>query len=107
MTFKQKAYQQFQQEVADKIVMLQQQLADLRFSAANETKSTVGDKYETTRAMLQSEQDIVRKKIQEALQQQVLLRQINIEISGAVIRNGSLVKTNQGWFFVGIAIGIK
>lgn len=105
MNFKQKVYQQFQEAISNKIVMLQQQLSDLKFSTANETKSTVGDKYETTRALLQSEQDLVRKKIQEALEQQALLCQIDIEISDTAIRNGSLVKTNHGWFFISIALG--
>jgi superfamily II RNA helicase len=105
MSFKQSVYQQFQQVLAHKILTLQQQLADLRTSTANETKSTVGDKYETARALLQNEQDMVRKKIQEALEQEILLRDIDIEVGSSSIRSGSLVKTNHGWFFICIALG--
>jgi transcription elongation GreA/GreB family factor len=105
MNFKQKVYQEFQQVLKDKIDRLQQQLAELKESTANETKSTVGDKYETTRALLQTEQDTVRKKIQEARDQQVLYHQIDSTVTSAVVRPGSLVKSSNGWFFISVALG--
>jgi ElaB/YqjD/DUF883 family membrane-anchored ribosome-binding protein len=105
MNFKQKVYQQFQQLLTDKLNRLQQQLAELKESTANETKSTAGDKYETTRALLQTEQDTVRKKIQEARDQQVLYHQIDSTVVSPVVRSGSLVKSSNGWFFIGVALG--
>jgi len=56
MTLKQKAHQHYLQMVNDKISLLRQDLAGLRESGANETKSTAGDKHETALAMLQIEQ---------------------------------------------------
>jgi hypothetical protein len=44
--------------------MLQQVLADLKESGANETKSTAGDKHETALAMLQIEQANTRGQLQ-------------------------------------------
>jgi transcription elongation GreA/GreB family factor len=105
MNFKQKVYQKFKQVVTDKIDRLQKQLAELKESTANETKSTAGDKYETTRALLQTEQDTVRKKIQEARDQEVSYHQIDNTITSPVIRPGSLVKTSNGWFFISVALG--
>jgi transcription elongation GreA/GreB family factor len=105
MNFKQKVYQKFKQVVTDKIDRLQKQLAELKESTVNETKSTVGDKYETTRALLQTEQDTVRKKIQEARDQEVSYHQIDNTITSPVIRPGSLVKTSNGWFFISVALG--
>jgi hypothetical protein len=105
VTFKEKVYHEFNALLQSNVQRLQQQLAALKESTALETKSTAGDKYETARALLQSEQDVVRSKIQEALQQQVAWKQLPIDVSTPDIRKGSLVKTNRGWFFVGIALG--
>lgn len=105
MTFKQKTYHQFQQGLADKISILYQQLDELKESTANETKSTAGDKYETARAMLQLEQDNIRKQLQEALQQQSGFNSIDISVTSDKIIRGSLIKTNRGYFFISIALG--
>ena len=56
MTLKQKIYNHYLGVINDKIKLLQQVLADLKESSSNETKSTAGDKHETTLAMLQIEQ---------------------------------------------------
>ncbi len=56
--------------------MLQQRLNDLKESGANETKSTAGDKHETALAMVQIEQANIRKQLEEALAQKVILEKI-------------------------------
>ena len=85
--------------------MLQQVLADLKESGANETKSTAGDKHETALAMLQIEQANTRAKLQEVLAQKAVLEKINPALSAAMIVNGSLIKTNRGYLFMSIALG--
>ena len=105
MTFKQRVYMQFGELVAQKVANLKKQLSELQESTAGETKSTAGDKYETARAMLQIEQDNVRRQLQEALEMQSQHKSTNIDSDNAVIRNGSLVKTNRGWFYISVALG--
>lgn len=105
MTLKQKIYNHYQQVVHDKVSMLQKVLDDLKESGANETKSTVGDKHETALAMLQIEQANKRTLLQEALSQQAALEKINPELSVQTILTGSLIKTNNGHFFMSIALG--
>ena len=85
--------------------MLQQVLADLKESGANETKSTAGDKHETALAMLQIEQANTRAQLQEVLAQKAALEKINPVLSAAMIVNGSLIKTNRGYLFMSIALG--
>ena len=85
--------------------MLQQVLADLKESGSNETKSTAGDKHETALAMLQIEQANTRGQLQEVLLQKSALEKINPAISASVIVNGSLIKTDKGYFFMSIAAG--
>ena len=85
--------------------MLQKVLDDLKESGANETKSTAGDKHETALAMLQIEQANTRTQLQEVLNQQAALEKINPALSANTILNGSLIKTNRGYFFMSVALG--
>lgn len=105
MTLKQKIHEQYCEIVNDKISLLQQVLADLKESGANETKSTAGDKYETALAMLQIEQANKRNQLQEIVAQKNALEKINPDFSASVIVTGSLIKTNRGYLYMSIASG--
>lgn len=105
MTFKEKVHRHYLQVIKDKINRLQQILDDLKESGANETKSTAGDKHETALAMIQIEQANTRTQLQEVMNQFDLLEKINPEISATIVVNGSLIKTNRGYFFMSVALG--
>lgn len=105
MTLKQTIYNHYLLGVNDKIKMLQQVLGDLKDSAANETKSTAGDKHETALAMLQIEQRNVGAQLGDVLDKKALLLKINPLVSVQRIVSGSLVKTNRGYFYVSAALG--
>lgn len=105
MTLKEKIYNHYLQVITGKIVQVESVLAELKESGANETKSTAGDKHETALAMLQIEQANKREQLKELQQQKTVLQTINPALSPAVIVNGSLIKTNFGYFFLSIALG--
>ncbi|MGG9971051.1 hypothetical protein ACQ33O_04575 [Ferruginibacter sp. SUN002] len=105
MTLKQKIHHHYLQLINEKIDQLQQVLADLKESGANETKSTAGDKHETALAMLQIEQANKRAQLQEIVAQKSALEKINPALSASMIVNGSLIKTNKGYFFMSVALG--
>lgn len=105
MTFRQNVYDAFEKSLSDKINHLQLQLNELKESAANETKSTAGDKYETARAMLQIEQDNIRRQLQELLEQQAQLQVLIRKLPTKEITSGSLIKTDKGWLLLGVALG--
>lgn len=105
MTFKQKIYSQYLQSIYEKVGLLRSTLDDLRESSSNETKSTAGDKHETALAMLQIEQKNVSQQLKEALDQKLLLQQINPVVSNQVVGSGALIKTNRGYLFLSIALG--
>jgi transcription elongation GreA/GreB family factor len=105
MTLKQKIYNHYLQVVNDKIILLQNVQADLKESGANETKSTAGDKHETALAMLQIEQANIRGQLAEALTQKAALEKINPAMVAGTIVIGSLIKTNNGYLFMSIALG--
>ncbi len=105
MTFKECIYKHCIELVNNKIDLLRQTLADLKESAANETKSTAGDKHETALAMLQIEQKNTGQQLENLLLQKLLLNKIIPSPSGKQIANGALVKTNKGYFFLSTALG--
>jgi hypothetical protein len=80
-------------------------LSDLNQSIVNETKSSVGDKYETSRSMIQMEQEKIFKQKGKLFQMKEIIKKINPEIEQKQIGLGSLVETTNGWFFIAIALG--
>jgi len=105
MTLKERIYQHYLAILNDKLQLLQQVLADLKESGANETKSTAGDKHETALAMLQIEQANKREQLKELVAQKAALEKIDPAIVAPVILNGSLIKTSRGYFFMSVALG--
>lgn len=105
MTLKQKVHQHYLRIVNDKISLLQQVLADLKESGANETKSTAGDKHETALAMLQIEQANKREQLNQVVAQKIQVEKINPAIVAPVVVSGSLVKTDNGYLFMSVALG--
>ena len=105
MTLKQKIYVHYLRVINEKISSLQQVLSDLKESGANETKSTAGDKHETTLAMLQIEQANTHGQLKEVVDQKTVYERIDPSLISPVIVNGSLIRTNRGWFFLSVAAG--
>jgi len=105
MTFKEKIYESYLRILEDKIQLFQNILSELKESSTNETKSTAGDKYETALAMLHIEQENTNQQLKEALKQKILFSKIDPAVSTSKIINGSLIKTNKGYFFLSIALG--
>jgi len=74
--------------------------------AANEEgKSSAGDKYETTRAMMQIERDNAAKQLEEAIKLNQTLLQININQRTELVQAGSLVVTKQATYFICVSLG--
>jgi transcription elongation GreA/GreB family factor len=80
-------------------------LSDLNDSITNETKSSVGDKYETSRSMIQMEQEKIHKQKGKFFQMKEIIKKVNPEIEQNQVGLGSLVETTNGWYFVSIALG--
>lgn len=88
-----------------KINVLKASIQEVQNSSNSETKSTAGDKHETSRAMAQLE---VERLSQQLLLQEklyVLLSSVPSSKSSKV-ESGALVKTNKGLFYPSVALGI-
>jgi hypothetical protein len=105
MSFKETVLKTFVDLLNAKIIYLENMLNDLKESAKNETKSTAGDKHETALAMLQIEQENIRKQLKSVQEQKISIEKINPLIVTNTVRLGSLVKTNNGYFFIAAGVG--
>jgi transcription elongation GreA/GreB family factor len=94
----------FLEALNTQIDLLTTLLNDLKHSASNETKSTAGDKHETALAHLQIQQQQTLQQLQILELNKTKLLLINPEIQHTQIRLGSLIQTNQGCFYMSIAL---
>lgn len=92
--------------------MISERISDLRadIDASKEsrntaTKSSAGDKHETSRAMLQAELDNKEVQLSKAIKLKYALQQINPELQRDSIALGSLVDTSAGTFYISIGMG--
>ncbi len=74
-------------------------------SANEEGKSSAGDKHETGRAMAQLESEKAAKQLQEAMDLLAILKRIDPEAVHQSAGLGSLVTTDQGNFYLSVAVG--
>ena len=81
----------------DKISNLNKDINSLKESQKNDTKSSMGDKYETGRAMIQLELEKYHSRLSNNKEMLSILLKINPKLKTETIQSGSLIKTNHGW----------
>ena len=80
-------------------------LREIEESMLTETKSSLGDKHETSRAKMQVEQEKLGKQLQEIESQLNILHQIDHHKREIKANFGALVTTNFGTFFISVGLG--
>lgn len=102
---KEKLYQLCLSFIAQRIQTAETALEQAREASNDDTKSSAGDKFETTREMMQ--QDISRNKrlLMDAQQNLQLLNSIKDTPLNDKVRNGNLVYTSEGIFYLSISAG--
>ena len=88
-----------------KIDRLKTELTLLDKSQNSETKSSMGDKYETSREMMQRERDQLSQNLSNFLKMQDQFLKINFNTNNQFVTVGNLVTTNYGQFLISIALG--
>lgn len=91
--------------VEQRIDTLNRAMADAQAAANEESKSSVGDKYETGRAMMQLELEKHAVQLAEAVKLQKALKEISLEENTSVVQPGSVVFTNHETFYISIGAG--
>lgn len=99
------AFEECNALISKRIHTIQDALLRIEESRNNESKSSVGDKYETGRAMMQMEEAKNQAQLSEALEAKQLLATIKPERKNNKADLGSLVVTSQGIYFIAVGIG--
>jgi len=89
----------------EQITNLRSELQQYKSAVSEETKSSVGDKYETGRAMLHLEQERLFKQLAEAERLYNLLISLKPDQECHQVQPGSLVETNHGRFYFAVGLG--
>lgn len=88
-----------------KITEVQTEIEKVKSAAQEETKSSMGDKYETGREMMMQERSKLSDQLALLLDQAKALEAIKDE-KHAEVKLGSLVKTDLAIYYVSIALGV-
>lgn len=91
------------QRLSEKIENFEKLIAETRASS-NDTKSSMGDKYETGREMLQQEINNLQVQLNEILKQRDFLKTV-LPKPNDKAEKGAIVKTEKGLFFISISLG--
>ncbi len=103
--YKELLYEKCLQFVDNQIIVAKKGIDEAQQAANEDTKSSAGDKYETTRAMMQIEIENCSKRLSESQKLHNILKQITFQQHYQAVVSGSLVITNQGNYFLAIGIG--
>ena len=74
-------------------------------SANGESKSSAGDKYETSRAMGQLDRDMHARMYQQTREERKLVERIDESINFKKGALGAFIRTSMGDFFLSVSIG--
>ena len=91
--------------INERIQTAETALQQARGASNDDTKSSAGDKYETSREMVQQDIDRNKRLLMDAEENQKVLNSIKDVQYSQSARNGSLVLTDQGSFYLSVSAG--
>lgn len=91
--------------VSGKMETVQKAIQSTQLSANSESKSSMGDKYETGRAMAQLEIEKLMGQLNEFTKMKQELDLVSLDQVGPSIKKGSLVYTDMGAYFLSVSVG--
>jgi len=91
----------------EKISALEVALQEISNALFNESKSSAGDKHETSRAMLHLEEEKNRQMLSVLLKERSTLQTINANQVHNTITIGSLLSASDKYIFIGIGLGVR
>ena len=89
----------------EKAETAREEISSAKEARDNETKTSVGDKYETGREMMQMEIDKSQMQLSKILDQIKDISNVDLSKSYTKIAYGSLVETNAGNYFISVGFG--
>ncbi len=105
LSIKDQLYLECQEHVEQRISNLQEMINTTQEAANDATKSSAGDKYETTRSMMHLENEQNAIQLNEALKLRKTLDMLSKVKKADMVQPGSLVYTSSGIYYISISIG--
>ncbi len=105
LIIKEQLYEKCSEHVDQRIYNLLEIIKTSQEAANDESKSSAGDKYETTRAMMHLENEQGQIQLNEALK---LRKTLDLIPKGKIknkVQPGALVKTSSGSYYISVSIG--
>lgn len=93
------------QILAEKMTQIQSEIQSLENEMGAESKSSAGDKYETSREMMNQSLNRLSQQLNQHQIQQHQLKDLQQSKPKLTVDLGSLVKTDKGLFLFGLSIG--
>lgn len=84
---------------------LAKELISLNESAASDTKSSMGDKYETAREMINLEKEKLAERLEKVNQMTATLQGIDPLMQHKEIEKGAFVQTEVGSYYISVGLG--
>lgn len=102
LAVKLEVHKQIEDRIKGRVSALELEIQEAQRSANEETKSSVGDKYETGRAMAQLQIEKLSAQLAEFSKMKKVLHDLLPLSMDKIIQPGSLVSTSQGNFYVSV-----
>lgn len=96
---------QLQRQLTQQIEDLRLQLSGIETARNEETKSSAGDKYETSREMMQQAADQVQGQLNRTQEMETQLKRLRQPVQNEHIQEGHLVITDRGIYFLSVPFG--
>lgn len=106
LSLKKELYGQCLKYVKQRMDAAELAIDEAQKASNDDTKSSAGDKYETGREMMQQETDRNLAQLTEANKLKVALNAVNFGSITDVADTGSVIKTDNGNFYLAISAGV-
>ncbi len=102
--FKKQVIAQCQEVVRERLALLAEELDYLLQDISEDTKSSAGDKFETTREMVNAERQQLYGRVEDLNKMLATLTTLPPG-AGAEVDFGNLVQTNKNWLLIAVSLG--
>ena len=105
LSLKKELYEKCLKTIDDRLLSIESMLKELDNSSSSETKSSMGDKYETSREMIQLERNKLHLQMEEISKQKKVLDQLTPLKPYREVQLGTLVRSSAKNFFISVSLG--
>ena len=105
MNFKKEVHAHCHQLVDERMALIRKLISEAQTAANDDTKSSMGDKYETGREMMALEMRKSGEQLQESSKLKQVLSELNPDVISKTVVVGSFVSTSIGDFYLSVSLG--